>query len=144
MDVRLRLADGRTLDVNITGAPLRSPTGEITGAVAISRDVTERRRLERDIRFQASMLGARPRRHLHVGAWWPNQLLESWRGVALWLHAQKFGWPVTHDLLRTNHGVQVKEFEAAIERKGEWTGEAHPHDAQRPAGNGPEPAAGAA
>jgi signal transduction histidine kinase len=46
-DVRLRLAGGRELVVNITGAPLRDEAGAIVGAVAVSRDVTERRRLER-------------------------------------------------------------------------------------------------
>ena len=47
LDVRLRVADGRELEVSITGAPLRDVTGAITGAIAISRDVTERKRLER-------------------------------------------------------------------------------------------------
>ncbi len=47
LDVRLRFADGRELEVSITGAPLTDEAGAITGAIAVSRDVTERRRLER-------------------------------------------------------------------------------------------------
>ena len=47
LDVRLRLPDGRELEVNIAGAPLRDEVGTITGAIAISRDVTARNRLER-------------------------------------------------------------------------------------------------
>ncbi|HEX8036517.1 MAG TPA: PAS domain-containing sensor histidine kinase, partial [Ktedonobacterales bacterium] len=39
--------DGRDLQVNISGAPLRDETGAIVGAIAVSRDVTERRLLER-------------------------------------------------------------------------------------------------
>ncbi len=50
MDVRLRLADGREVEVSIAGAPLRDETGAIIGAIAISRDITERRRLERRTR----------------------------------------------------------------------------------------------
>jgi PAS domain S-box-containing protein len=45
-DERFRALDGRELLANITGAPLRDSNGTITGAVAILRDVTERRRLE--------------------------------------------------------------------------------------------------
>ncbi|HEV2405998.1 MAG TPA: PAS domain S-box protein, partial [Ktedonobacterales bacterium] len=123
VDVRLRLADGRTLDVNITGAPLRGPTGEITGAVAISRDVTERRRLEQDIRFQASML---ERAHDATFMWELDGPISYWnRGAELlygFTRDEAVG-QVSHHLLRTKHGVPVKEFEAAIERNGEWTGE---------------------
>lgn len=36
----------RPILLNITGSPIRDPRGEIVGAVMISRDVTERRRLE--------------------------------------------------------------------------------------------------
>ncbi|HEX6800562.1 MAG TPA: ATP-binding protein [Ktedonobacterales bacterium] len=50
MDMRLRLPDGRELEVNIAGAPLRDETGDVIGAIAISRDVTERKRLERRTR----------------------------------------------------------------------------------------------
>ncbi|MGZ3682090.1 MAG: PAS domain-containing protein [Ktedonobacterales bacterium] len=47
LDVRLRSVGGRDLQVNSSGAPLRDETGAIVGAIAVSRDVTERRRLER-------------------------------------------------------------------------------------------------
>ncbi|HKS68917.1 MAG TPA: ATP-binding protein, partial [Ktedonobacterales bacterium] len=50
IDVRLRLPDGRELEVNIAGAPLRDEAGAVIGAIAISRDVTERKRLERRTR----------------------------------------------------------------------------------------------
>jgi PAS domain S-box-containing protein len=50
LDVRLGLADGRELQLSISGAPLRDATGAVVGAVAVSRDVTERRALERRTR----------------------------------------------------------------------------------------------
>ena len=123
VDVRLRLADGRTLDVNISGAPLRSPTGEIVGAVAISRDVTERRALERASRFQASML---ERAHDAIFMWELGGPVSYWNRGAELLYgysSDEAVGQVSHDLLHTNHGVSVKEFEATIERDGEWTGE---------------------
>lgn len=57
-DVRLRLADGRELQVNITGSPLIDASGAITGAVAIARDVTQRRQLERAVRDREERLDA--------------------------------------------------------------------------------------
>jgi signal transduction histidine kinase/DNA-binding response OmpR family regulator len=47
LDVRLRVADGSEHEISVTGGPLRDESGAVIGAVAISRDVTERRRLER-------------------------------------------------------------------------------------------------
>lgn len=49
VDVIVRTIDGRDIQMNISGAPIRDQNGHITGAVAICRDVTERRRLEREI-----------------------------------------------------------------------------------------------
>ncbi len=45
-EVWVRTLDGREVLLSITGAPLRNRQGQITGAVWLSRDVTERRRLE--------------------------------------------------------------------------------------------------
>jgi PAS domain S-box-containing protein len=45
-DVQMAGANGEQMQLSITGAPLRNAEGHIVGAVAIARDVTERRRLE--------------------------------------------------------------------------------------------------
>ncbi len=42
----VRTLDGRKVLLSITGAPTRNRQGQITGAVWLARDVTERRRLE--------------------------------------------------------------------------------------------------
>lgn len=55
-DERLHTLDGRELSVSITGRPLYNPEGVITGAVAIIRDVTERRRLEQEVAERAAQL----------------------------------------------------------------------------------------
>ena len=47
-DVRLRVLDGREVDVHTSAAPLRDETGRLVGAVSILHDQTERRRLERE------------------------------------------------------------------------------------------------
>jgi K+-sensing histidine kinase KdpD len=46
-DTVMRLPDGRDVLLNTTGAPVRDAGGRLQGAVIVTRDVTERRRLER-------------------------------------------------------------------------------------------------
>jgi PAS domain S-box-containing protein len=40
--------DGRRLDISLTVSPVRDATGHITGASKIARDITERKRIERE------------------------------------------------------------------------------------------------
>ena len=47
MDMKVRTASGRELELSVSGAPLLDRKGHIVGAVCICRDVTERRILER-------------------------------------------------------------------------------------------------
>ena len=47
-------ADGRTQVFNFSGTPLRAAEGAITGAVVVTRDVTERRRLEQEVADRAA------------------------------------------------------------------------------------------
>lgn len=49
IDVRVRSPDGQGWEFNISGAPVGDTQGYITAAVAVLRDVTEHRRLERRI-----------------------------------------------------------------------------------------------
>ncbi|HLJ80570.1 MAG TPA: GAF domain-containing protein, partial [Ktedonobacterales bacterium] len=50
LDLTMRALDGRVVEANVTGAPVRTTDGGIVGAVAVYRDVTERRELERRTR----------------------------------------------------------------------------------------------
>ena len=47
LDLVRRLPDGSEVFINLSGAPLRDTEGRVMGVVAIARDVTERRLLER-------------------------------------------------------------------------------------------------
>ena len=47
VDFQLRSLDGREVQFSVSGGPLRDEDGTIVGGVAVYRDVTERRRLER-------------------------------------------------------------------------------------------------
>lgn len=61
MDVTLRALDGRDMLLSMSGTPIRDATGQIAGAVVVSRDVTERRRLERLAETAAAAAEARAR-----------------------------------------------------------------------------------
>lgn len=50
VDMTVRLPDGRERHLSVSGAPLLDADGRITGAVGVTRDVTERRALERRTR----------------------------------------------------------------------------------------------
>ena len=47
LDIRIHTLDGRDLDLNVSGAPIRDKLGEISGAVVFYRDVTAHRSGER-------------------------------------------------------------------------------------------------
>ncbi len=49
-DVRLTLPEGRSVQLSVTGAPIRDAQGELVGGVLVCRDVTERRLLEQRTR----------------------------------------------------------------------------------------------
>ncbi len=52
--VRVR-KDGRTIEVSLTISPIRDTDGEIVAAATISRDITDRKRAEREIRQLAQL-----------------------------------------------------------------------------------------
>jgi signal transduction histidine kinase len=55
-DLLVRTLDGHDVVLNYTGTPLHNRVGELVGAVAVARDVTEQRRLERRTREALSAL----------------------------------------------------------------------------------------
>lgn len=54
-DATIRALDGRHVQINVSGAPLRDPHGQIVGGVMVMRDVTDRRHLEE--RTQTALAG---------------------------------------------------------------------------------------
>ena len=47
-DLRMRMSDGREIEVNLSAAPLRDREGRLVGAVSALHDLTERNRLVRE------------------------------------------------------------------------------------------------
>ncbi|HEV2458563.1 MAG TPA: ATP-binding protein [Ktedonobacterales bacterium] len=123
IDIVMRALDGRDVHFNQTGGPVRDAEGTIVGAVAVCRDVTEQRRLEQQLRWQASML---ERAHDAIFIWELGGPIVYWNQGAEDLYgfskAEAIGRS-SHELLRTLHPASQDDFEQVLEREGEWTGE---------------------
>ena len=50
--------DGGVVEVSVTTFAVRTPAGDVVGGATIARDITERRRAERDLQNTLSLLGA--------------------------------------------------------------------------------------
>ena len=48
--------DGQTIEVSLTVSPIRNPRGEVIGSSSIARDITERKRAEREVRENRARL----------------------------------------------------------------------------------------
>ncbi len=57
-DERVEAPDGHVYEVSVSAAPMRDAAGNITGAVAVTHNVTAHRQLERQVREQAAQLEA--------------------------------------------------------------------------------------
>ncbi|MGO8949972.1 MAG: PAS domain S-box protein, partial [Ktedonobacterales bacterium] len=54
VELRISTLTGREQIASVTGAPLRDASGEVVGAVLVTRDVTEQRRLEQELMERAN------------------------------------------------------------------------------------------
>ena len=113
--------DGRQIDVAVTISPLRNNSGKIVGASKIARDITERKRVEEEIRQQANLLDLAPAIVRDIN----NRIVLWTRGAE-----QLYGFTqketlgqVSHELLKTTFPYPLVEIEKALESEGVWEGE---------------------
>ena len=123
VDLIVTTPSGRVKHVSASAAPLHDARGQVIGAVTIYRDVTERRELERQARWQASML---ERAHDAIFMWELGGPVVYWNAGA----EQTYGFTKeqaigrsSHDLLRTIHPIPRSDFEQTLKCEGEWSGE---------------------
>jgi PAS domain S-box-containing protein len=118
-----RGADGGGRWYMVGGAPLRNEAGQISGGVIIFRDVTERRLLGQQTRWQASML---ERAHDAIFMWELDGPILYWNHGAEQLYgyssAEALG-QISHRLLHTERPVSPAIFKKTLKREGEWIGD---------------------
>jgi PAS domain S-box-containing protein len=108
---------------DLTVEPLKDGTGASLGVTGAAVDVTERRRAEESLRWQADLLD---QAYDAIFAWgWDGPILFWNRGAErLYGHAREDVVDrVSHDLLRTRHPKATEEMLRALERDGVWEAE---------------------
>jgi len=113
--------DGRLIDVAVTVSPLHDTFGRVIGASKIARDITESKRVQEEIRQQASLLGLAPA----IVRDMDNRIVLWTRGAELlygYRQEEAIG-KVSHELLKTNFPLSTAVVEKAFLADGAWEGE---------------------
>ncbi|MBV9215459.1 MAG: PAS domain S-box protein [Acidobacteria bacterium] len=118
-----RHKDGRPIDISLTVSPVVDSTGTIIGASKIARDITERKRVERELAEQARLLDLSNdaiivRDEQDRIMYW-NKGAEELYGFTA---AEALG-RVTHDLLHTEHPEALLSIQQELISGGRWSGE---------------------
>jgi PAS domain S-box-containing protein len=120
-ETRRRKKDGTLIDVAVTISPLRDNAGRVIGASKIARDITESKRVQEEIRQQASLLGLAPAIVRNMD----NRIVVWTRGAELlygYSQTEAIG-RVSHELLKTEFPFSREAVEKAFLANGVWEGE---------------------
>ena len=103
--------------------PRFNENGQIIGIVGISHDITQRKKIENDLKRQASLLDVS---YEAIFSWDFDQGILSWNKGAEILYG--YGYKeaigqISHDLLKTQFPIEFNEFKRCLNEKGVWTGE---------------------
>src|SRR5262249_48446757 len=119
----IRTRDRREIIVNATGAPLYAVDGSLIGALLVMRDVTGQRALQRERRWQASLL---ERAHDAIFMWELDGPILYWNHGAELLYgysSEEAIGQASNNLLKTKRPVSAAVFRRALQRNGEWIGD---------------------
>lgn len=119
-----RHKDGSLLDISLTVSPIRDDEGNIVGASKIARDISEQKRREERIRFQADLLEAVEQAVIATNL---EGKIIYWNNFAEWL----FGWTeveaiganVLELIPAATERTMAAEIMAKIRSGESWTGE---------------------
>jgi PAS domain S-box-containing protein len=121
LDLWARRADGSEFPVDITLSPLDTKDGP--QVMCVVRDMTDRRRIEEDLRRQAQLIEAS---HDAIIVREPGGRILQWNAGAQetygWTAAEAVG-QISHTLFHTVFPVSLEALEAALDRSGQWDGE---------------------
>jgi PAS domain S-box-containing protein len=118
-----RHKDGTLLDVSVTISPIRNEEGKIVGGSKIARDISERKRGEEQIRFQAHLLGAVEQGVIATDL---NGTVVYWNSFAERLYGWSAADAVGANILEIIPAAEAREQAAILSKlkEGEsWSGE---------------------
>lgn len=115
---------GVTRVVLLSASPLIDPSGGVNGAVAIFSDITERKRNEERIAYQAMLLGEVNEAIIASDR---NGTITSWNLAAErlygWESEEVIGLRVDEIMQSGRDGISVDQLKAELGRNGLWRGE---------------------
>lgn len=125
-DIEIRHPD-RAISLEVRGAPVRDSEGEISFAIAVFTDVTERKELHAVLEEQAEMLdlvedAVNAVDMDHRITYW-NRTAESMYG---WTREEAIG-AISHELLSTSFPVPLTAIFSELSERGRWEGELLQH-----------------
>ena len=122
-ELRHTKADGTQVVVASRWSLQRDEQQQPLAILELNNDITERKRAEDALRRQANLL---EQAHDAIIVWEFPRTIIFWNRSAEQLYGfsrEEAIGRLTHELLKTEHPLPTKVFEAALEREGEWTGE---------------------
>ncbi len=103
--------------------PRFNENGQIIGIIGISHDITDRKKVESDLKRQAALLNLS---YEAIFSWDLDKGIQSWNKGAeiLYGYTEKEAiGHVSHDLLKTQFPIELQEFQEILTRNKSWTGE---------------------
>ena len=119
-----RRKDGTLINISITVSPIRNENGVVIGASKIARDISDRERREKQIRFQASLLDAVEEAVIATDL---NGTILFWNlfaeGLYGWTNAEALGANVLEIVPTSATRDDAAEILSKLREGQSWTGE---------------------
>ncbi|HEV7798794.1 MAG TPA: PAS domain S-box protein [Pyrinomonadaceae bacterium] len=119
-----RRKDGSTIDISLTVSPIKNVEGKVIGGSKIARDISERKRVERQTNFQAHLLGAVEQAVIATD---PNGTIVYWNSFAEklygWAAADALGANVIEIMPAEATREQAREIMSLLSAGKSWSGE---------------------
>jgi PAS domain S-box-containing protein len=116
--------DGSLIDISLSISPIRNENGLVTGASKIVRDISERKRREEEIRFQAHLLSAVEQAVIATDL---KGTILYWNDFAQWLYgwhnAEALGANVVDLIPADGTRATAGEILEKLGEGGSWSGE---------------------
>jgi len=116
--------DGSLIDISLTSSPLKDEDGNIVGAAKVARDISERVKREKQIRYQARLLNAVEQAVIAIDLDGKILSLNSFaEWLYGWLEEEVVGMNLLETISAPDLQQQTDEIFSRIHRGDSWSGE---------------------